>query len=102
LARQRRIQHVPCRRTSEREVHGASLVVRADGSEYSGHIPCFDAMFCDKPELIDHTPIAHRSTTRFSALTPGGFQKRVARRHNADRKQNLDRWIQQILLEQMN
>jgi len=66
------------------------------------HVPCFDAVFRHDPELIADAPIAHRSAPRLARLAPSGFQKRIARRHNADRKQNLDRRIEEIFLQQMN
>src|SRR5437016_7259717 len=66
------------------------------------HVPCFDAVFRHDPELIADAPIAHWSTARFARLAPSGFQKRIAWRHNADSKQNLDRRIEEILLQQMN
>src|SRR5438876_5260661 len=66
------------------------------------HVPCFDAVFRHDPELIADEPIAHWSTARFARLAPNGFQKRIARRHNADSKQKFDRRIEEIFLQQMN
>src|SRR5213080_582763 len=65
------------------------------------HVPCLDAVFRHDPELIADAPIAHRSAPRLARL-PSSFQKRISRRHNADRKQNLDRRIEEIFLQQMN
>jgi hypothetical protein len=61
-------------------------------------IPCFDAMFCDKPELIAHTPIAHRSAPRLARLATQSFEERISRRSETDCQQEFDRRIEEIFL----
>src|SRR5439155_17793008 len=66
------------------------------------HVSCLHAMLRHDPELIVDAPIAHRGAPRLARLAPSGFQKRISRRRNADRKQNLDRRIEEIFLQQLN
>src|SRR5207245_3177359 len=62
------------------------------------HVPCFDAVFRHDPELIADAPIAHRCAPRLSRLATQSFEKRISRPRNANRKQKLDRRIEEIFL----
>jgi hypothetical protein len=66
------------------------------------HVSRFDAMLCHEPELIAHAPIADRSAARLPGPVADGFKQRITRACDANRKQNLDRRIEKIFLQQVN
>ena len=66
------------------------------------NVPCLHAVFGHNPELIANSSVAHWSTPRFSGLATNSLKERIPWRCNAKRKQNLDRRIEKILLQQVN
>jgi hypothetical protein len=66
------------------------------------HVPCFNAVLCNKPELIAHASVTHRSTSWLSRLAADSFKKCISRPSDTDCKQEFDRRIEKIFLQQMN
>ena len=66
------------------------------------HVSRSHPVFGNKPELRTDTPVADRSAPRPGGLAAGRLKERMAWRHNADCKQDLDLRIQEILLQEVN
>src|SRR5579863_2103230 len=60
------------------------------------------AVFSHNPELPVDKCVAHGGVTQFPALAAGRLQKRISRWSQADRKQELDRRVEQIFLKKMD
>lgn len=59
-------------------------------------------MFGHDPKLVSHSSVAYRGPPRLSGLATDGLEERIARRDNSQEKQEFDRGIQDVLLQQMD
>src|SRR6266849_2933888 len=65
-------------------------------------IACLHAMLRHKPELIADPAVAHRSAARLAGVAAGGFEQRISWRRDANRKEELNRRVEQVFLKRIH
>jgi hypothetical protein len=60
------------------------------------------AVLCHDPKLSPHESVSYGSTARLAGLAAGCFQERIPRRNQANGKQKLNRWVEQVFLKKVD
>jgi hypothetical protein len=57
---------------------------------------------CHNPKLLANASITNWSMARLSSLAPDGLKQRIPWRCQTNSKHNLDRWVEQVLLQRVD